>query len=197
MKLSKFSSILILIIFCLLSNISNVQATVNDVNISSNENISFVIYGENFTYENAPDIIKKEYLNNCVALGISPKSEDEIFVPLSITENLNINTYSSLAYCSISYHDNYIQVKGSKNYSINVNTTYVGYNHITSGNAVHCLQLLLCEFNSKYHVFPDISIDSLFGPNTHDALIKFQDYTNLSTDAICGPNTWKTFFNYI
>lgn len=46
-------------------------------------------------------------------------------------------------------------------------------------------------------MFPDISIDSLFGPNTYDALIKFQDYANLSTDAICGPNTWKTFFNYI
>lgn len=197
MKLSKIVSILTIIIFYLLSNILSVQATVNDVNISSNENISFMIYGENFTYEDAPDIIKKEYLNNCVALGISPKSEDEIFVPLSIIENLNINTYSSLAYCSISYHDNYIQVKGSKNYSININTTYVGYNYITSGNAVHCLQLLLCEFNSKYHMFSDISIDSLFGPNTHNALIKFQDYANLSTDAICGPNTWRTFFNYI
>lgn len=197
MKLSKIVSILTIIIFYLLSNILSVQATVNDVNISSNENISFMIYGENFTYEDAPDIIKKEYLNNCVALGISPKSEDEIFVPLSIIENLNINTYRSLAYCSISYHDNYIQVKGSKNYSININTTYVGYNYVTSGNAVHCLQLLLCEFNSKYHMFSDISIDSLFGPNTHNALIKFQDYANLSTDAICGPNTWRTFFNYI
>ena len=106
---------------------------------SSNENISFVIYGENFTYENAPDIIKKEYLDNCVALGISPKPKDEIFVPLNISKDLNINTYSSSEYYSISYHDNYIQVKGSKNYSININTTYVGYNHTTSGNAVHCL----------------------------------------------------------
>lgn len=63
MKLSKIVSILTIIIFYLLSNILSVQATVNDVNISSNENISFMIYGENFTYEDAPDIIKKEYEN--------------------------------------------------------------------------------------------------------------------------------------
>lgn len=65
-------------------------------------------------------------------------------------------------------------------------TSYVGYNYTTSGKTVLTLQGAL-----KALGYNPGTLDGIFGPNTHSALIKYQQNNGLSVDAVCGPNTWK------
>ncbi len=55
------------------------------------------------------------------------------------------------------------------------------------GNFVFLLQFIL---NNQYGA--NLSVDGIFGNNTRNAVLKFQQENSLSTDGIVGPNTWKT-----
>lgn len=43
---------------------------------------------------------------------------------------------------------------------------------------------------SEYLPIPYIEADGVFGPNTKNAVIAFQDQIGLTPDSIIGPNTW-------
>lgn len=55
------------------------------------------------------------------------------------------------------------------------------------GNFVFLLQFIL---NNQYGA--NLSVDGIFGNNTRNAVLKFQQENSLSADGIVGPNTWKT-----
>ncbi|MDB2780519.1 hypothetical protein C3O98_18220 [Clostridioides difficile] len=87
----------------------------------------------------------------------------------------------------VQYKDGVFRVVGSgKNYSVNINNTIVGYNHTTSGNAVHLVQVLcnnLAGTTLKY--------DSQFGDATYNAVKKLQGKLGLPQDGIVGKRTWE------
>lgn len=162
---------------------------------SSKEKELFTVSGRMFTYEDAPELARQEHKQNCDALGIQPSNTDPIYIPVEGFERYGLRMTRS------GYDDFIISSNGStiymhnamgttRDYSVSI-YTYVGYNYVTSGDAVVCLQIFLNRFNNNL----GLAVDGLFGPNTHAQLIRFQDYANLSTDAICGPNTWRAFLS--
>ncbi|MBZ9626322.1 peptidoglycan-binding protein [Clostridium sp. FP2] len=78
------------------------------------------------------------------------------------------------------------RTNGPGQWHTNINTNYVGYNHITSGEAVTCVQILLSSNNYSIG-----TVDAKFGPNTQQAVVDFQNNNNLSADGTVGPNTWN------
>lgn len=69
---------------------------------------------------------------------------------------------------------------------VNVDYVYVGDGYTESGDAVKTVQRALNEKG-----FQAGTEDGLFGPNTKNAIKRFQQYKGLSVDGIVGPNTWK------
>lgn len=65
---------------------------------------------------------------------------------------------------------------------------YVGYNNITSGDAVYVAQYLLRK--NGYN----ITLDGILGPKTYNAIVSFQRSKGLSADGIIGPNTWNSLY---
>lgn len=102
---------------------------------------------------------------------------------------------------SIGLSGNTLSVKGSDgtNFSFNITSisSYVGYNHTTSGNPVKAAQILLNVYKSRTGYGNSIAVDSLFGPATHSMVVLFQDKNGLSVDATIGPNTWRKLCSYL
>ena len=74
-------------------------------------------------------------------------------------------------------------------YFFNIYTDYVGYNKPNKYDAVMAAQIMLSD--NCYN----ITQDGIFGPETHAAILYFQDRHNLSCDGIIGPETWKALLN--
>ena len=176
--------------------------TTNSINNNESINLqdsqtpigSTVVTGKTFTYENAPSKVKEQYEKNCESINKTPEANDEIFILARDFEKygVNVQTRSVLDNYTLRYYNNGIlTVSGSRNYSIDINTTYVGYGYITSGDAVHCLQILLDVYAEDYSK-PSVAVDGIFGPNTQNLLLTFQSAMGLSSDGIAGPNTWNT-----
>lgn len=74
-------------------------------------------------------------------------------------------------------------------YFFNIYTDYVGYNKPNKYDAVMAAQIMLSI------VCYNITQDGIFGPETHAAILYFQDNHNLSCDGIIGPNTWNALLD--
>ena len=74
-------------------------------------------------------------------------------------------------------------------YYFNIYTDYVGYNKPNKYDAVMAAQIMLSR------VCYNITQDGIFGPETHSAILYFQDKNNLSCDGIIGPNTWNALLD--
>ena len=118
-------------------------STNNDVNVSkSNEEQttnSFTITGYEFTYENAPQPIKSDYEKKCKELNINPSKDDTIFINEKFIDsyNINIDDYNIEPKAFIIRYKkdlNRFDVTGPISYSVNINTTVVGYGHVEKGN---------------------------------------------------------------
>ncbi|HBF4772720.1 peptidoglycan-binding/hydrolysing protein [Clostridioides difficile] len=161
--------------------------------ISENKVINFEINVYKYIYKDAPQQIKDNYDEKCNALNITPDPNAEIFVPINSnllkSDEYDIGTYSS-------YYGTYdpdkatIKITGDRNYTISTRTL-VGFGHVTSGNNVHCVQLMLCDVGYK------VQIDSLFGNDTYDAVKRFQRAYALSSDGIVGYNTYDRLANLL
>lgn len=153
----------------------------------------FRIEGYTFKYENAPQPLKDNYDKTCKELGITPSNDSEIFVPIDEMQKYkqiynfddSIATYDIF---NIYYSEDglYFKVTGDKSYTVYI-TTYVGYGHQTSGNAVHLVQLLLkrCGYS--------LSADGSFGPDTYNKVKSFQSKYGLNADGVVGIGTWNKF----
>lgn len=180
-------------------NAEEVQSDKSNTNIQEESaEKQIFIAGKTYTYKNAPEEVKKEYEENCKSINKVPKDEDEIFI-----ESSNHDIYEaiprarSLEGYNIRWtYDGIIYVSGARNYSVNTNNTYVGYGYNVSGDSVHCLQLLLDLYANKDGL-DSIVVDGIFGPNTHNLLLRFQAAKGLSQDGIAGPNTWNTLVAYV
>lgn len=80
--------------------------------------------------------------------------------------------------------------------TINVNSDYVGYNHITTGLKVKAVQgySAACGFYTGAY-------DGIWGSNSDQSLRNAQNllhgiYPAVTSDGVCGPNTWKGFWGY-
>ncbi|MCC0683961.1 peptidoglycan-binding domain-containing protein [Clostridioides sp. ZZV14-6345] len=181
---------------CLMITFTSVAfAEQKDDNTSKNE--SSVIYfessGYTFKYETAPQKIKEYYEQKCQELNMDPDPNAEIFIPddksfLSSGDE-GIATYSK-------YYGRYdpdkatITISGDRNYTISTRTL-VGYGHVTQGNNVHCVQLMLRQLNY------DLGLDSSFGPDTYNAVKHFQRGHALASDGIVGYNTYDVMANIL
>lgn len=187
----------------------NTFAYASEVNTNSNYEINndvtkvkvATISGITYTFKDAPESVKAEYLKNAESLNLPVNDESPIFIPDSSISNhklstiqlkaASVETWGILDYGSYFYaYNNY-----GSSYTVS-KSTLVGYNNTTSGNAVHLTQLLLNLFAYKYPGHSYLSVDSMFGPQTHAAILSFQQFAGLSEDATVGPNTWNTLSYY-
>ncbi|MCC0686367.1 peptidoglycan-binding domain-containing protein [Clostridioides sp. ZZV14-6345] len=162
-------------------------------NTYENKIINFEIDAYKYTYKDAPKDIKDNYDKKCKALNITPNPDAEILVPMNSdllkSDDYNIGVYSHFngAYDA---EKATIKITGDSNYTISTRIL-VGYGHTTSGNNVHCVQLMLCAV--KYIV----QIDSVFGDDTYNAVKKFQRAYALTSDGIVGYNTYDRLANLL
>ena len=63
------------------------------------------------------------------------------------------------------------------------------------GDAVRLLQFFLSVVGTYNDQVPVIPVDGIFGPNTKDAVIAFQNYAGLTPDGIVGANTWAALLS--
>lgn len=160
---------------------------------SEDKIINFEINVYKYIYKDAPQQIKDTYDEKCRALNITSEPDAEIFIPIDSNllklDEYDIGTYSN-------YRGTYdpnkatIKITGDKNYTISTRTL-VGFGYVTSGNNVHCAQLMLCDVGYK------VQIDSLFGNDTYDAVKRFQRAYALTSDGIVGYSTFDRMANLL
>lgn len=63
------------------------------------------------------------------------------------------------------------------------------------GPNIRLLQFYLSTIGTYNPEVPVIDIDGIFGPNTRNAVIAFQQFAGLTQDGIVGPNTWNALLN--
>lgn len=218
LKLSKKLKVFVSsILLCLLTISSTAFATTN-VNINEKADIdSTMIEGANYTYENAPELVRLEHEENCKSIGIEPKNDTPIFVPssafekygISVSDNNLADTTQSPRWMTdwkdghdITYNNDFkentmyvYQRNPYRSYTVS-KSTLVGYNHVSKGDPVRLLQLLLNRA-AKSGKANSVIVDGIFGRASHSSLIKFQKANGLSVDAIAGRNTWTKFRAYL
>lgn len=93
-----------------------------------------------------------------------------------------------------------IEFKGASghNYSINVNTDYVGFNRITTGDPVSLCQAYIVITGGG---LAGNEVDGIWGVKSDATLRTAQgilgdSYSEITADGVCGPNTWKAFYGY-
>lgn len=188
----KARKILIITLCLIMIGSVSIFADTTTENLSENEATKEPIFtvtveGYTFTYENAPQPIKDSYEKTCAELGVEPKASDEIFIPIEGMSKYSM--YKAEARkdnYTIGFYNTFFDVSGSKNYQVYV-TTYVGYGHTTSGNAVHLVQLMI----NRTGVY--LNVDSIFGTNTYNKVKSFQSKYGLTSDGVVGLGTWKKF----
>lgn len=60
-----------------------------------------------------------------------------------------------------------------------------------TGEIIRVLQYYLAVLGSFYAELPVIQVDGVFGPNTREAVVAFQNYSGLTPDGIVGRDTWN------
>ncbi|MCC0631478.1 peptidoglycan-binding protein [Clostridioides sp. ZZV15-6388] len=150
----------------------------------SEKNIdSFTLSGYIYTYENAPQEIRDEHKQNCEDVNIEPKPDDEIFVPESANLMNDDNSGGVYARYTVSYNIGAKTITIMSNEYLTISTTKV-IGKGDSGKEVKAAQIMLNLLGYS------VSIDSVFGSNTYNAVASFQKKYGLSADGIVGPATW-------
>lgn len=63
------------------------------------------------------------------------------------------------------------------------------------GPNILLLQFYLGVIGTYNDAVPVVAVDGIFGPETRDAVIAFQQFAGLTPDGIVGPNTWNALLN--
>ncbi|MBQ8604284.1 MAG: peptidoglycan-binding protein [Oscillospiraceae bacterium] len=80
------------------------------------------------------------------------------------------------------------------NNNTNVTSAYPGYVQTTGsrGDSVRFIQSYMNSVNSyNSHNWPVLAIDGIYGPQTRQVVLAFQNRYNLAADGMVGPNTWR------
>lgn len=150
--------------------------------ISEKKTYPFSISGYIYTYENAPQEIRDEHKQNCEDVNIEPKADDEIFVPESANVK-NDNSKGVYARYTVSYDVGAKTITIMGNEYLTISTTKV-IRKGDSGKEVKAAQIMLSLLGYG------VSIDSVFGSNTYNAVVSLQKKYGLSADGIIGSATW-------
>ncbi|HBG5344033.1 TPA: peptidoglycan-binding protein [Clostridioides difficile] len=179
---------------CLMLTCTNLAFAEQNENTKEGKIIHFEISGYTFKYKDAPDFAKQHYEQVCKELNIVPQPNDEVFVSdekaMLSDEDMSMGTYSK-NYGTYDPDKATIKITGSKNYTISTRDL-VGYGHITSGNNVHCVQIMLYDLGYR-----DVNLDSSFGPITYNAVKNFQRAYALTSDGVVGYNTFDRMANLL
>ncbi|MEF9953390.1 MAG: peptidoglycan-binding domain-containing protein [Clostridium sp.] len=160
---------------------------VDNLNLSTN---TIGISGKyvEYTYETAPDNVKLDYEAKCREAGITPQPGDKIMVKVLtnkrnyLVDTNDIKVYRDMTNRVMKFYYQRLW------YTFPIDSTYVGYNHISRGKQVAMLQFLLTEWG-----YNPGGIDEIFGSRTHSSLLTFQGNKSLSQDGIAGPKVWVAF----
>ncbi|MCC0635378.1 MULTISPECIES: peptidoglycan-binding protein [unclassified Clostridioides] len=152
--------------------------------VVSEKNIdSFTLSGYIYTYENAPQEIRDEHKQNCEDANIEPKPDDEIFVPESANLMNDDNSKGVYARYTVSYNIDAKTITIMGNEYLTISTTKV-IRKDDSGKEVKAAQIMLSLLGYG------LSIDSVFGSDTYNTIVRFQKKYGLSADGVVGPATW-------
>lgn len=159
---------------------------VKNLNLSTNTTAVVGKYVE-YTYDTAPINIRSEYEEKCRENGIVPMGSDKIMAPTSSTRNYLVDTSDIKVYRDTGNRilKFYYQRLW---YTFPLDTTLVGYNHISRGKEVAMLQFLLNEWGYNAG-----NLDEIFGSRTYSSLITYQKTNGLVQDGIAGVKTWMSF----
>ncbi|MCC0672580.1 peptidoglycan-binding protein [Clostridioides sp. ES-S-0145-01] len=151
--------------------------------VSEKKIYSFDISGYIYTYENAPQEIRDEHKQNCEDINITPKPDDEIFVPES-ANLMNDDDKAVYVNYSVAYEpdEKTITAIGGGQF-MTISTTKV-IRKGDSGKEVKVAQIMLLKLG--YNTSPD----GAFGSNTYNAVVSVQKKYGLSADGVVGPATW-------
>lgn len=107
------------------------------------------------------------------------------------SEDLAQQGYDSMGILNFYYGDNIERVDNAPIQSIQY--SYPGYplRQGTRGPEIVLLQSSLNRISQDYPAIPKIwPLDGVFGPNTYNAVKKFQEVFNLTSDGVVGKATW-------
>ncbi|WP_227858107.1 MULTISPECIES: peptidoglycan-binding domain-containing protein [unclassified Clostridioides] len=177
------------------ANVDNKNSNYVNVSNKKSDEKSFTVSGYEFTYQNAPEEVKKGYEKSCEEFNIKPSPDNIIFVPDDNISTYDLDEYiDARTWFDVSYSKSggyFKVVGGNKNYTVSTSVT-VGYGYVTSGNPVHLVQIL-CRNLAGVNIEPD----SQFGNNTYNAVKTLQGKLGLTRDGIVGKQTWEAAGNRI
>ncbi|MEF9953389.1 MAG: peptidoglycan-binding domain-containing protein [Clostridium sp.] len=165
----------------------DMKKDVENLNLSTNT-VGIVSRYAEYKYETAPESVKAEYDAKCLEAGIVPKLTDVIMVKVPanqrsyLVDTTEIKVYRDMTNRVMKFYYQRLW------YTYSIDSTYVGYNHISRGKQVAMLQYLLNEFG-----YNPGSIDEIFGSRTHSSLLTFQATKGLAQDGVAGPKCWVAF----
>ena len=96
-----------------------------------------------------------------------------------------------------------MEFDGNSGHHYKVNySTWVGYNHTETGDAVKVCQAFINAVLLKYSALHStsvtvIAVDGIWGNKSETALRKAQYYAGTSDDGICGNGTWVAMRTYV
>ncbi|MHC6180906.1 hypothetical protein ACYUJ6_13795 [Clostridium sp. JNZ X4-2] len=142
-------------------------------NYEINDNVTktkkATISGISFSYKDAPESVKSDYLKNARALGVQVTNDSNIFIPDFDISKYNLSKSDSqkaaVESWAIQDYGSYFistELYTGRQYTVS-KSALVGYNHVTSGNPVHLTQLFLNIFAYKYPRHNSVTVDSIFG----------------------------------
>lgn len=145
------------------------------------ESVKGIIY--EFTYENAPEEMRRDHEENCKSIGIEPLATDVLYSTSPEYAKLGEPRTFSI----IREGDYMVFASANVNYRAKITTIRNG----SRGNIVKIAQLLL-ERAMGY----GLVADGIFGSKTETAVRNFQLKKGLSVDGIVGNNTWSKLDDY-
>ena len=115
------------------------------------------------------------------------------------SENLARQGYSYIDILRYYYGDNIELVSNAPVRGITQSYPGTPLRRGATGEAVTVLQVMLNRIGRDYPAIPKItSVDGVFGPETEEAVRKFQSIFNLTPDGVVGSATWyKAVFLYV
>lgn len=150
--------------------------------LSDKKVYSFDISGYLYTYENAPQEVRDEHKQNCEDVNITPKPDDEIFVP-GVANMMNDDNKGVYLNYGVSYNPDAKTITITGGEFITISTTKV-IRKGDRGKEVTVAQIML------YKLGYGTSPDGVFGNNTYNAVVSIQKKYGLSADGIVGSATW-------
>ena len=150
-------------------------------NFDESESVEGIIY--EFTYENAPEEMRREHEENCKLIGVEPLATNVLYSTNPEYAKLG----EPRTFAIMREGDYMIFASANVNYRAKITTIRNG----SRGNIVKIAQLLL-----ERAVGYGLTVEGIFGSKTETTVRNFQRQKGLAVDGIVGNNTWNKLDDY-